>query len=504
MKKLLVKSLTLTLVCILTLNAADGQNVAITDDDGYTADPSAMLDVKSVNKGVLLPRLTTAQRNAVINPATGLLVFDTDENIFYFYNGSSWVDVSSSGSSPWSKAGSDVFLADSLNNVGVGTNSPDNKFIVKGDPSSGVDEAIFAVVSPTGDTLFAVSPSGTRVYVLDDGTKAGANRAGFAVGGYSLSKGLTNEYLRVTPDSVRVYINDSAISKASGNKGGFAVGGFSISKGETDSLYLFSDRTGFNVTYLTQTEIDAIQNPRLSSMVFNTSDSCLQIYLGYWENIWCTPLNCVYPSITTQPENSVAGFEDGGTATFSITATGSKIYYKWQESADEGQTWRILSDGGTEPLYSGTYTDTMTLTNVPTSYNHRYYRCFVTNACGTEISGSAVIIAGCGAPYTDPRDYKVYNTTEGFMFSGKCWLAENLNIGTMISSSSAGQLQTDNGTIEKFCYGNDPVECDVYGGLYEWGEMMLYAPSDNGSPGVTTGICPPGWRVPTKNELDDL
>ena len=82
---------------LLLLNGitSTAQNIAITDDDGYNADNSAMLDVKSTNKGVLLPRLTTGQRNAVINPATGLLVFDTDENNFYFYDGTAWLNVSS-------------------------------------------------------------------------------------------------------------------------------------------------------------------------------------------------------------------------------------------------------------------------------------------------------------------------------------------------------------------------------------------------------------------------
>ncbi|MBI4646398.1 MAG: hypothetical protein HY738_07350, partial [Bacteroidia bacterium] len=92
----------------------NSQNIAITDDDGYQAHSSAMLDVKSTNKGVLLPRLTTAQRNAVINPATGLLVFDTDQKVYYFYNGTDWVDVSSgSTENYWTKNGINIYLADS-------------------------------------------------------------------------------------------------------------------------------------------------------------------------------------------------------------------------------------------------------------------------------------------------------------------------------------------------------------------------------------------------------
>lgn len=51
---------------------------------------SAMLDVSASNKGVLIPRLTTAQRKAITNPAAGLLVFDTDKGTVMFFDGTAW------------------------------------------------------------------------------------------------------------------------------------------------------------------------------------------------------------------------------------------------------------------------------------------------------------------------------------------------------------------------------------------------------------------------------
>ena len=47
------------------------QNAVITDDDGYTANPSAMLEVKSLDKGLLIPRMTETQRLAISSPANG-------------------------------------------------------------------------------------------------------------------------------------------------------------------------------------------------------------------------------------------------------------------------------------------------------------------------------------------------------------------------------------------------------------------------------------------------
>src|SRR5688572_21960379 len=72
-----------------------GQSLAI-NTDGSSADASAMLDVKSTNRGLLIPRMTSAQRTAIISPATGLQVYDTDLNLLYFYNGAAWAGLSAS------------------------------------------------------------------------------------------------------------------------------------------------------------------------------------------------------------------------------------------------------------------------------------------------------------------------------------------------------------------------------------------------------------------------
>jgi hypothetical protein len=67
---------------------------------------SAVLDIQSNSKGVLLPRLLEVQRNAISSPATGLLVFQSDGvSGFYFYDGTTWQLLG--GSSNSSSGGSD-------------------------------------------------------------------------------------------------------------------------------------------------------------------------------------------------------------------------------------------------------------------------------------------------------------------------------------------------------------------------------------------------------------
>jgi len=89
-KKFIMKKLLLVLIIgiiLLNLRFINAQNVAITDSSGYNAHSSAMLDVYSFSKGLLIPRTDTTN---VSNPAKGLLVCDTSnsEVIFYFYDGS--------------------------------------------------------------------------------------------------------------------------------------------------------------------------------------------------------------------------------------------------------------------------------------------------------------------------------------------------------------------------------------------------------------------------------
>lgn len=65
---------------------AIAQNVGI-NATGAAPHTSAILDVSSTTKGVLFPRMTTAQRNAIASPAEGLMVYNTDCKDINFYNG---------------------------------------------------------------------------------------------------------------------------------------------------------------------------------------------------------------------------------------------------------------------------------------------------------------------------------------------------------------------------------------------------------------------------------
>jgi uncharacterized protein (TIGR02145 family) len=125
----------------------------------------------------------------------------------------------------------------------------------------------------------------------------------------------------------------------------------------------------------------------------------------------------------------------------------------------------------------------------------------ISNDCGASYDEVVVSFSAsafsCGQNLVDSRDGKSYAT---LLIGTQCWMAQNLNVGVMVNSNMGGFLQTDNGTIEKYCYNNDPDVCDVYGGLYQWDEAMQYDTLEEGA----QGICPVSWHIPSDNEWKEL
>lgn len=217
------------LIALFTYNMVIGQNITITDDQSHTPDSSAMLDIFSTHKGLLIPRLTSDQVNNISDPATGLLVYNNEENTFLYYTGAEWLKLSAGNpDSFWVQDDSLAYLADTNLHFGIGTRTPVGKLEVWGDASIGNDEPLFEVKDKDGNSVFAVFHDGAVVYV-DESAKG--NIGGFAVSGRSASK-VTGDYMRVTKDSVRIYIDTNTTK---GNIGGFAVSGRSATKASGDN-----------------------------------------------------------------------------------------------------------------------------------------------------------------------------------------------------------------------------------------------------------------------------
>ncbi|MDD3711601.1 MAG: fibrobacter succinogenes major paralogous domain-containing protein [Patescibacteria group bacterium] len=89
------------------------------------------------------------------------------------------------------------------------------------------------------------------------------------------------------------------------------------------------------------------------------------------------------------------------------------------------------------------------------------------------------------------------------LIGNQCWLKDNLNIGTQVLGS---HNNFDNNSVEKYCYKDESLNCDIYGGLYNFTETMniLDSCKNSGADGCKyynlKGICPPGWRVPADSD----
>ena len=110
------------------------------------------------------------------------------------------------------------------------------------------------------------------------------------------------------------------------------------------------------------------------------------------------------------------------------------------------------------------------------------------------LSSGLAYVFTCGESKIYDSQGQGYTTID---INGQCFMAENFNNGSMLAG--ADSEPTDNDVLEKWCYGNDESNCDIYGGLYNWNELMAY-----GTSAGARGICPAGWHVPTSAQWDSL
>lgn len=128
------KSFSLLLPFIILLLAPllpYAQSVGISNDNSIPHS-SAILDIKSTTKGLLIPRMSTLERTSII-PAIGLTVFDMDTYSYWMYRGDvmgGWVELQYSFQNYWSSNdGVNIFNKNS-GNVGIGTNNPTEKLSI--------------------------------------------------------------------------------------------------------------------------------------------------------------------------------------------------------------------------------------------------------------------------------------------------------------------------------------------------------------------------------------
>ena len=85
----------ITLIILMLFTALSYAQVGVNTN---TPDASSALEIESTTGGILIPRMTETQRDAIVSPASGLMIYQTDQDFgFYFYNGTQWTSVGMSG-----------------------------------------------------------------------------------------------------------------------------------------------------------------------------------------------------------------------------------------------------------------------------------------------------------------------------------------------------------------------------------------------------------------------
>jgi hypothetical protein len=243
------RTLLLLAAVILTFcGTSFAQSVGI-NSDNTAPHTSAILDVKSTTKGILVPRMTATERGNISSPATGLLVFQTDGTSgFYYYTGSAWVQTGT------------VTSID----VSGGTT---------GLTSSGGPVTASGTVTLGGTLTVTNGGTGTT-----DGSITGTSALTFTAGG-------SNQNVTLTPSG-------TGNTLLNGN-----VGVGTASPSASAKVEVSSTTQGFLPPRMSKTEQDAIASPAIGLQIWCTSCGLageLHVYAGTsagWINIGPPTIN---------------------------------------------------------------------------------------------------------------------------------------------------------------------------------------------------------------------
>ncbi|MEO1415037.1 MAG: SBBP repeat-containing protein [Bacteroidota bacterium] len=143
------------LISLLSLSSLFAQSDGISiNATGSDPDPSAMLDVQSSDKGMLMPRMTKAERDAIVNPAAGLMIYNLNDSCFNYYTGESWIK----------DCGRRELLEPTTNSFGGG-NSDQGNAVTVDDMGNRYVTGVFSGTTTFGNTT--LTSSGNRdVFVM--------------------------------------------------------------------------------------------------------------------------------------------------------------------------------------------------------------------------------------------------------------------------------------------------------------------------------------------------
>jgi uncharacterized protein (TIGR02145 family) len=242
-------------------------------------------------------------------------------------------------------------------------------------------------------------------------------------------------------------------------------------------------RTGSDGEYIFENLTPGNYEIQVSSQSYAESTKTAAVTSAKTEKVNFTLNGIPVPKIS---DNYLDFGLDSVKKSFTISNIGKgKMVYTITASKD----WITVSSS-TGNVTNETDTITVTINKGGLSENKHKEAINIYSIVGQDVKKDSVSVLLNGIMDSDLNYYDVVT------IGTQTWMAENLNVGTRIGNVKP----KNNGIIEKYCLYWQEDNCDIYGGLYQWDEMMQYHPADDGIIGTTQGVCPVGWHIPTNKE----
>ncbi len=360
------------------------------NSDGSQPAPSAILDVKSVNRGLLIPRVSTSSRDILPSPATGLLIYNTTTNQFNYYNGSFWCRIET------------TYLTSS-----TGTLHPGGGVSISASPGVLPDSsAMLDVNDPNRGILL---PRTTPDFIMTPAT-------GLTI--YNTATNLLNFYNGSQWIALCAASTGTAGFGGSQNPAGMAISPNGSNSHHSAMLDVAAVDKGVLIPRLSAIQRDSLL-PAAGLLIYNTTANNMEYHDG---------------SSWFQLKTNMPSSPEGGTQVPSQT----QIIWNWSAVPGvSGYKWHVVNDyaAATDMAASTTKTETnLTCGTAYTRYVWAYNACGYSSpvvlaqttsacpACGTSIIISHV--AGVVAPVDKSVTYGTVTNIPGE--PAKCWITSNL------------------------------------------------------------------------------
>ncbi len=303
-----------------------------------TPDASSMLEIQSTTSGLLIPRMTEAQRLAIGTPATGLLVYETDTTPgFWYYDGGSWATFGADVD--WTVSGTDMYNANT-GNVGIGNTAPSSLLHLTGTtvPSSGGTSTLY-----TNDFS-----SGGITNILNGGNGCTVSPNIWHISTTSSNASCT------TCTGNRVYINysSSCVQDQTFVEGNFTPTttsvdisfnyGYDDYSGATDNFVatLYNETTASVTATLLNLTTDALNSTYSSTQAVTIGDNYSIRFQYVGDNDWGAAVDDILVTEATAPT--------AGTFMFRLEDGQEQAGYVLTSDANGNATWQVAGAGGTD------------------------------------------------------------------------------------------------------------------------------------------------------------